>query len=285
TMGTNDDEAGSSRSKRSRHETVEEVLLPQIHHEFFLWERCHRDTKSRYNTRLAQLLPRHIYSPYIVNWVVLNRMGCDGEIDDMLRIRLREAGSDEEIFTLVDWIRAFNINELIYVKLCHEFYSTYEFDEVCADDELQTNKIIKFRLGGRANNLTLLEFARRLGLYQAVELEEEGFNIYFEGGLRNDDNFNAQDYWLSISREDNLGLSRSHTSTIRNPILRVIHKMFTYGLCQRTTGYANVAWVIAMDEEERSWGSERESNLLWDLDTITLRDLIDSDGKLIPKDP
>ncbi|GKC79833.1 hypothetical protein Tco_1130607 [Tanacetum coccineum] len=80
TMGTNDDGAGSSQSKRSRHETVEE---------------------SRYNTRLAQLLPRHIYSSCIVNWDVLNRMDCDGEIDDMLRIGVREAESEEEIFTLV----------------------------------------------------------------------------------------------------------------------------------------------------------------------------------------
>ncbi|GKB01825.1 hypothetical protein Tco_0829869 [Tanacetum coccineum] len=112
-------------------------------------------------------------------------MGCDEEIDDMLRIRVYEAESREE------------------------------FDEVCADDELQSKKIIKFRLGGHAHSLTLLEFARRLGLYQAVELEEDGFNVYFEGGLRNDDNFNSQDYWLSISREENLSLSRSHTSTIR----------------------------------------------------------------------
>ncbi|GJW30666.1 putative reverse transcriptase domain-containing protein, partial [Tanacetum coccineum] len=84
TIGTHDDEAGSSRSKRSRqHETVEEVLLPQVHHEFLLWEGCNRDAKSRYNTRLAQLLPRHIYSPCVVNWDVLNRMDCDGEIDDI----------------------------------------------------------------------------------------------------------------------------------------------------------------------------------------------------------
>ncbi|GKE05711.1 hypothetical protein Tco_1397729, partial [Tanacetum coccineum] len=166
TMGTNDDEAGSSRSKRSRHETVEEVLLPQVHHEFLLLEGCNRDAKSR--------------------------MDCDGEIDDMLKIRVREAESEEEIFT--------------------------SFDEVCADDELKSKKIIKFRLGGRAHSLTLLEFARRLGLYQAVELEEDGFNVYFEGGLRSDNNFNATDYWLSISREENLSLSRSRTSTIRNPI-------------------------------------------------------------------
>ncbi|GKB02579.1 hypothetical protein Tco_0830668, partial [Tanacetum coccineum] len=54
TMGTHDDEAESSRSKCPRqHETVEEVLLPQVHHEFLLCEGCSRDAKSRYNTKLA----------------------------------------------------------------------------------------------------------------------------------------------------------------------------------------------------------------------------------------
>ncbi|GJV98606.1 hypothetical protein Tco_1553858 [Tanacetum coccineum] len=71
--------------------------------------------------------------------------------------------------------------EMRSLELCHEFYSTFEFDKVCAYDELQTKKIIKFRLGGHAYNLTLLEFASRLGLYHADELEEDGFNIYFKG--------------------------------------------------------------------------------------------------------
>nr|GFA02090.1 hypothetical protein [Tanacetum cinerariifolium] len=237
-------------------------------------------------------------------------MDCDGEIDDILRIRLRKSGSDKEIFTFVAWIRAFNINEPIYAELFHEFYSTSEFDKVCADDEL--------------------------GLYQAVELDEKGFSVYFEGGLRNDDNFNAHDYWLSISQEDNLGLSWSHTSTIRNPILRVVYKMITYGLCQRTTGYdkiqkndlwllsmfdarhqnryANVAWVIVKWMKRKGVKTQKErqiccgyfisklakkcrvlkedvvrslSTLIYcrDLDTTMFRDLIDSDGKLIPKDP
>ncbi|GKC50226.1 hypothetical protein Tco_1072971 [Tanacetum coccineum] len=145
---------------------------------------------------------------------------------------------------LLWWLRlGILISMSQYVELCHEFYSTYEFDEVCADDELQLKKIIK------------------LGLYQAVELEEEGFNVYFEEGLRNDDNFIAQEYWFSISREDNIGLSRSHTSTIRNPILRVIHKMITYGLCQRTTGLGD----CKMDEEKRNGDSKRESNLMWSI--------------------
>nr|GEY73162.1 hypothetical protein [Tanacetum cinerariifolium] len=263
-------------------------------------------------------------------------MGCDGEIDDMLRIRLRKAGSNEEIFTFVAWIRAFNINEPIYTELCHDFYSTYEFDEVCADDELQTKKIIKFRLGGHAHSLTLLDFARRLGLYQAVELDEEGFNVYFYGCLRSDEHFNTQEYWLSISQEENLSLCRSHTSTIKYLILRVIHKMITYGLCQRTTGYdkiqkndlwllsmfhvrhqnmyANVAWLIARSMKRKEAGTQKESQICCgqfiskiarksrvltddvirslsaliycrDLDTTTLRELIDSESRLIPEDP
>nr|GEX47230.1 ribonuclease H-like domain-containing protein [Tanacetum cinerariifolium] len=255
TQGAHDDEAGSSRSKRSRNKTVEEVLLPQVHHEFLLWEGCNGDAKSRYNTRLGILLPRHIYSPCIVYWDVLNKMGYDGEIDDMLRIRLREAGSNEEIFTFVAWIRAFNINEPIYAELCHEFYSAYEFYEVCVDDELQTKKIIKFRLGG----------------------------------LHSDEHFNAQYYSLSISREENLGLSRSHTSTIKNPILRVIHKVITYGLYQRTTGYVKIQkndlWLLSMFDARHQSGVFTEDVMISlralihcrDLDTTMLRDLIDSD--------
>ncbi|GKA26102.1 zf-CCHC domain-containing protein, partial [Tanacetum coccineum] len=146
-------------------------------------------------------------------------------------------------------------------------------------------------------SLNLLEFARRLGLYQAVELEEDGFNVYFEGGLHNDDNFNAQDYWLSISREDNLSLSRSYTSTIRRPILRLIYKMITYDLCQRTTGYDKVQkndlWLLSMFDArhqnrvltEDVVRSLSASVYCRDLDSITLRDLIDYDGKLIPEDP
>ncbi|GJY58961.1 hypothetical protein Tco_0458853 [Tanacetum coccineum] len=198
------------------------------------------------------------------------RMGCDGDIDDILRIRLREAGSDEEIFTLVAWIRAFNINELIYAELCHEFYSTYEFDE----------------------------FARRLGLYQAVKLEKEGFNVYFEGGLRSDEHFNAQDYSTT-------GYDKVHKNGL------CILSMFD---ARHQNGYVNVAWVIARWMKRKGTGTQKESQIFYgqfisklsrkckvltedvvrslsaliycrDLDTTTLRDLIDSDGKLIPKDP
>ncbi|GKB73224.1 hypothetical protein Tco_0934636 [Tanacetum coccineum] len=264
TSGACGHEAGSSRAKRSRNiETVEEVLILDVHHKFLEWSCCSREAKSRYNTKLAILLPKLIYSPQIVDWQLLHKIGCGEEIDNMLKISLKEAEFSEEIFFFMAWVRAFNIREPIYPELCHEFYATYEFDKVCADDELQSKNIISFRLGGHDHSLTLLEFARRLGLYHVDELEEEGFDTYFQGGLRSDENFNAREYWERISTDRDLHLSRSSITSVRFPILRVLHKMITYGLCQRTTRYEKI-----------------QRNDL-DLDKTTLRELIDSEGRLI----
>ncbi|GJU59790.1 hypothetical protein Tco_1237556 [Tanacetum coccineum] len=52
TSGAYDHEARSSRAKRSRNvETVEEALLPDVHHKFLEWRGCSKEAKSRYNSR------------------------------------------------------------------------------------------------------------------------------------------------------------------------------------------------------------------------------------------
>ncbi|GJT27278.1 agenet domain-containing protein [Tanacetum coccineum] len=59
TIGTHDDEAGSSRPKQTRQsETMEEAMLLRIHHEFLLWGMSNRAAKTRFNTNLARLLPK-----------------------------------------------------------------------------------------------------------------------------------------------------------------------------------------------------------------------------------
>nr|GEW11275.1 hypothetical protein [Tanacetum cinerariifolium] len=198
---------------------------------------------------------------------------CYGkEIDGMLMIKLCETGTNEEIFTSVAWIRGFNINELIYSELCHEFYSTYEFDEVCGDDELKTKKIIKFTLGGRAHSLTLLEFAQRLGLYHLEELDEEGFDVYFQETLFEDITQNDH-LWLVL--EDNwiaMWMKRKGVGTQKE-------SMISCG--QFIMKLARKARVLS-DDVLRSL-----SALIYcrDLDTTTLRELIDSEGRLIPEAP
>ncbi|GKD63913.1 hypothetical protein Tco_1306021 [Tanacetum coccineum] len=238
---------------------------------------------------------------------MLHKIGCGKEIDNLLKISLKETESSEEIFFSVAWVRAFNIREPIYLELYREFYATYEFDEVCADDELHSKKIIGFRLGGRAHSLTLLEFSRRLGLYHADELEEEGFDTYFQGGLKSNENFNAREYWERIRTYRDLHSSRSSITSVRFLILRVLHKMITYGLCQRTTGYekikrndlwllsmfearhqngyANVAWVIVKWIKRKGAGSQKDSQICYGqfISKIARKSrLIDSEDRLIP---
>ncbi|GJQ89236.1 hypothetical protein Tco_0000375 [Tanacetum coccineum] len=290
TSSTNDFEAGSSsRPKRTRqHETMEEAMLSCVHHEFLHSGTSNRAAKSKYNTNLARLLPKHIYSPVIIDWEVLNNMGCAEAIEEMLEIKVYGMGGDEEIFTSEAWRCAFDIREPVYAELCHQFYVTYEFDETVTDEDLMSKKVIKFRLGGRGHTLTILEFARRLGLYTSDEIQDEGFETYFRRGLRNDDHFNINQYWSEISSENGLVLSRSSARTIRKPILRVLQKMITYGLCQRTTRYDKFITKIV-----------RRANLLTDevlnglsapiycrsLDTTTLKELINSNGRLIAEEP
>nr|GEU72447.1 hypothetical protein [Tanacetum cinerariifolium] len=66
-------------------------------------------------------------------------------------------------------------------------------------------------------------------LYSSAEIGEEEFEVYFQGGLRNDDYFDANEDYVRINSGDQLRLSRSATQTIRSPILRVLPKMITYG--------------------------------------------------------
>nr|GEW91575.1 hypothetical protein [Tanacetum cinerariifolium] len=119
-------------------------------------------------------------------------MRCGKEIEDILEIKLVETGHDQEIFRSESW-----------------------------------SKLIKFRLARRDHSLTLLQFAKCLGLYFNKEVGEEGVETYFLGGLCSDEHFNAREYWLSNSREEDLHLSKIHASTIRKPIMRVLQKMIS----------------------------------------------------------
>ncbi|GJZ18533.1 retrotransposon ORF1 [Tanacetum coccineum] len=297
-IGTQDDEAGSSSSRQKRAritKNVEEALMGRVLHEFLLWGNCNMTLKNRVN----------------------------------------EIGSDEVLFTSKAWKRAFDINEPIYTELCHEFYATFEFDKAVSDDELMTKKVIKFRMCGKAYAMSILDFAKRLGLYIGAEIQEYRFETYFIRGHKNDDDFSADQYWLNISSEETLTLSRSSAKTMRKPMLKVLQKMITYGLCQRTTcydriqknelwllsmfeanhqnGYANVTWLIAKWMKKKGVGTQRESliccgqfvtriakrlGVLSDevlnglsaltyyitLDANILRELISSNGRLIPKE-
>nr|GEW35298.1 hypothetical protein [Tanacetum cinerariifolium] len=235
-----------------------------------------------------------IYAPCVVDWGVLNNMGCGDTLEEMLEIKVYEMVRDEEIFTCEAWRRIFDINESSYTELIHEFYATCKFDETVTDEDLMSKKVIKFKLGGRGHTLTILEFALCFGLNTYNEIQDKGFETYFLIGLRDDDHFNVNQYWLQISSENELIMSRSSTRTIRKSVLRV-------------SKCSLVDCKVA--EKKRSWKSKGEHDLLWKfitkiarranlltdevldglsalvycrpLDSTTLREVIDSNRRLI----
>nr|GEW54196.1 hypothetical protein [Tanacetum cinerariifolium]GEW54536.1 hypothetical protein [Tanacetum cinerariifolium] len=133
---------------------------------------------------------------------------------------------------------------------------------------------IKESIANFATSSTPLMLLMRLRLYHVDEVNDEGFEVYFQGGLRSDEKFNARNYWLSISSEEELHFSRSLASTIRHPILRVLQKMITYGFITR------VAKRIGMLTDE-VLNSLSASIYYRAIDSITLRDLIGPDRRLI----
>ncbi|GJY06284.1 hypothetical protein Tco_0373338 [Tanacetum coccineum] len=98
-------------------------MLGHVYHENLLWTGCNRNAKSRYNNVLACLISKQVYSPCIVDWTILYKVGCAETIEEMLEIK---------------------------------------FDEEVTDEELTSKKIINFRLRGRGHSLSLLEFAHHL---------------------------------------------------------------------------------------------------------------------------
>ncbi|GJU14432.1 hypothetical protein Tco_1142398 [Tanacetum coccineum] len=137
-----------------------------------------------YNTNLAENLSKQIYSPFIVDWNILNTLGCGNTIGDMLEVKISEIGSDEVLFTSEAWKRAFDINEPIYTELCHEFYANFEFDEALADDELLKKKAIKFRFCGKAYSMSILDFAKHLD-YDRIQKNDLWLLSMFEANHQN----------------------------------------------------------------------------------------------------
>ncbi|GJY73052.1 hypothetical protein Tco_0477483 [Tanacetum coccineum] len=245
---------------------------------------------------------------YDQDWNVLNTLGCGNAIEDMLEVRVNEMGRDEVLFTSEAWKRTFDINEPIYTELCHEFYATFQFDEAVADDELMTKKAIKFRLHGKAYAMSILDFAKRLGLYTDAEIQEYGFETYFIGGLRNDDDFSTDQYWLNISNGETLTLTTCYDKVQKNELWLL--SMFE---ANHQNGYANVTWLISKWMKKKGVGTQRESliycgwfvtriakrlSILSDdvlnglssptycrtMDANILRELIGSNGRLIPEE-
>ena len=134
------------------------------------------------------MVTKDIYSPCIVDWDFLNKMGCGETV--------------EEIVDSFIWRKAVEIKENVYREWCFEFFSTVKVKKEIADTELFTEGIMKFRLGGTEHTVKLMELGRLLGVYSEEEVGSENFKKLVAMGERKNKNFDGDKYWEEISGQN-----------------------------------------------------------------------------------
>ncbi|GJR14237.1 hypothetical protein Tco_0796889 [Tanacetum coccineum] len=128
------------------------------------------------------------------------------------------------LFTSRAWRRLFDIRGPLVHELILEFCSTFRFGQAILD--LDTSGALQFQLGGAKRRMSWREFILALGLYTAEEMQTVRFGAYWADSARQiPDKGDLRDYWIGISTAgDFLSTTPSYT-TIRDPILRLCHRL------------------------------------------------------------
>ncbi|GKE62785.1 hypothetical protein Tco_1513152 [Tanacetum coccineum] len=133
----------------------------------------------------------------------------------LVRIYRREVHrvQGQSVFTSQAWRRLFDIRGPLLHELILEFFSTVRFGEAMLD----------------------LDTARALQITMAEGLETVKFGAYWAESARQiPDKGDLRDYWIGISSAgDFLGTTPSYTS-IRDPILRLCHRLIACSIAGRS---------------------------------------------------
>ncbi|GJY48849.1 hypothetical protein Tco_0438805 [Tanacetum coccineum] len=167
---------------------------------------------------------------------VMDFQGMPQLMRDVLDARMLMEHRDDGgvvVFTSRAWRRLFDIRGPLVRELILEFLSTLRFGEVLLD--LDSPDTIQFQLGGARRRMSWRQFILALGLHTAEEIELPGFARYWSKSERMiPGKGDLRDYWRSISTDgDFLGPPPSYT-LIRDPVLRLCHRMMAHSIAGRS---------------------------------------------------
>ncbi|GKE31582.1 hypothetical protein Tco_1450904 [Tanacetum coccineum] len=137
---------------------------------------------------------------------------------------------DGDVFVDYSWERAFSIYGDVYSEWCLEFFSMMYFDKGVDRTRLMIEKCIWFRLYGVKKVLTSPEFVVFLRLYEEDELNHGLFAIHFTKLEVDDKLFNHEEFWQRIGKPTS---TNSRTSLIKEPLMRIVHKLLVGSLVHR----------------------------------------------------
>ncbi|GJZ27216.1 hypothetical protein Tco_0571469 [Tanacetum coccineum] len=130
------------------------------------------------------------------------------------------------------WRRLFEVRGLLVFEFIMEFFSTLRFSEAIIDIDVVDT--LQFQLGGARRRMSWREFILALGLQKVEDMETARFGLYWARSARQiSDKGYLSAYWSRISsEEDFLGTPPSYTH-IRDPILRLCHRLIACSIVGR----------------------------------------------------
>ncbi|GJY97329.1 hypothetical protein Tco_0514239 [Tanacetum coccineum] len=184
-----------------------------------------------FEARLARIYRREVHRVHVFDFRGLPDLMAEGLSARMLMEHQDDQGVS--LFTSRAWRRHFDIRGLLIHELILEFYSTFRFGHTILD--LDTLGTLQFQLGEARRRMSWREFILALGLHTDEEMQTTGFSAYWTDSMRQIPNKgDLRDYWRGISSAgDLLGTAPSYTM-IRDPILRLCHRLIAYSIAGRS---------------------------------------------------
>ncbi|GKC41319.1 hypothetical protein Tco_1059041 [Tanacetum coccineum] len=184
-----------------------------------------------FESRLERIYSREVHRVLVADFLGMPDLLRDGLTTRMLMEHLDEASVS--VFTNRAWRRMFDIRGPLVHELILEFFSTFRFRQAILD--LDTRGTLQFQLGGVRRRMSWWEFIIALGLHTEEEMQTARFEVYWAGSARQiPDKGDLRDYRMGISSVgDFLGTTPSYT-LIRDPILRLCHRLITCSIVGRS---------------------------------------------------
>lgn len=233
----------SNKRARTEAENAATLLQPGNLHKWLKFMGVDTATKNEWNERLLELRGKQFEVAKNLDWEKLS---------DVLEDRLQECIT--QVYELDGyriessaWETLLNMRAAIYMELCLEFFSTYKLKVDCT--QWADPYYLTFRLGGVSRNLSLIEFATRMGLYTEEQVTSPIFSAYLDACVRLPTRrFDAQATWDTIGN----GMFRPSTTPagmLHDPFLRLVQKLLSYSITHRSNGRdkikKNELWFMA----------------------------------------
>ena len=261
--------------KRHNRKRITITLRPEANENVKFSHVQDKDEKNAYRERLSKLQERKVAVPRLINWDLFAEYECEEQLRSMMVMTYVYPG-DGDTFEDRSWERAFSIRENVVKEWCLEFFSTFYFNRKVND--VINDVCVWFRLCGNEHAFSLPNFAAVLGLYTVGEINHRLFGPHFVSLARVcGDSKILDSYWNRIGDPS---CSRRNASAIRNPLLKVLQKLISWGLLYRHGNQdkctqpdlwtmklleedknGNAAWIIAEYLSKRAPGIKKQSDV------------------------